>query len=303
MCSSSGGIRRARAILSFCFSVLMITLCACGDDNTGIPLFVKRNEAPHANAGTEQKVAEAGIEVSLDGSGSGDPEGDNISYLWTITGRPLGSLTALSSAVISNPTFTPDKAGKYDMSLIVSDGALNSPADTVAVWVGRPVPDTGQLSSVVSGDDGDHSFNPMSYTDNGDGTVLDNVSGLTWQKCSVGQSGSDCAASIAAAYNWYQAAGIYHVASNPDTINICGGLALAGSGWRLPTFYELSTILDYGVLTTSIDTAVFPGTLSENYWTSTGHVTNTADAWVIAFADGNSSQVGKTATLRVRCVR
>ncbi len=60
------------------------------------------------------------------------------------------------------------------------------------------LPDTGQTKcyQVVSpyaeihcagtGQDGAYNINPMSYTDNGNGTVTDNNTGLMWQKCSVG---------------------------------------------------------------------------------------------------------------------
>src|SRR5450755_69744 len=41
-----------------------------------------------------------------------------------------------------------------------------------------------------------------SYTDNGDGTITDNVSALMWKKCSEGLSGSNCATGTATETNW-----------------------------------------------------------------------------------------------------
>ncbi|MCK7470011.1 MAG: DUF1566 domain-containing protein [Desulfomicrobium escambiense] len=62
------------------------------------------------------------------------------------------------------------------------------------------LPDTGQTKcyQVVSpyaeipragtGQDGAYSINPMSYTDNGNGTVTDNNTGLMWQQQDDGKS-------------------------------------------------------------------------------------------------------------------
>jgi hypothetical protein len=45
-----------------------------------------------------------------------------------------------------------------------------------------------EIDCAGTGQDGAYSYNPLSYTDNGDGTVTDNNTGLIWQKCSVGQT-------------------------------------------------------------------------------------------------------------------
>jgi hypothetical protein len=254
---------------------------------------VNGNNSPIANAGSDQKVAAAGIQVTLDGSGSSDPDGSLPTYVWSFTTRPVGSLAALSSSSVVNPTFTPDKAGVYTLSLLVNDGQVNSPADTVTVRAGQPVPDTGQTRwySTVYGDDGDYTINPMSYTDNGDGTIFDNVTGLTWQKCSVGQSGLDCATGTAATYDWTTAG------------TTCGNLNLAGTGWRLPTDFELTTLVDYGVYNPAIDTAYFPATVSSVYWSSTTYAPDTTYAWGVYFSYGSAYGNVKTVTNYVRCVR
>ncbi len=251
------------------------------------------NTAPIANAGPDQKVAAAGIMVTLDGSSSSDPDGSTPTYAWSFTTRPVGSMATLSSSVVSNPTFTPDKAGKYELSLVVNDGQVNSPADTVTVRAGMPVPDTGQTRwySTAFGDDGDYTINPLSYTDNGDGTILDNVTGLTWQKCTMGQSGLDCATGTAATYDWATAG------------TTCGSLSLAGTGWRLPTDYELMTIVDYSVYSPAIDTAYFPKTVSSDYWSSTSFAPFTTYAWNVLFNLGNVGGNDKTGAHYVRCVR
>jgi len=67
------------------------------------------------------QAAIVGQTVGLDGSGSFDPDGDVLTYSWTLQ-VPAGSLTSLSGATTAYPTFVPDMAGTYIANLTVSDG-------------------------------------------------------------------------------------------------------------------------------------------------------------------------------------
>ena len=89
------------------------------------------NDAPTANAGLDQNVAE-GATVTLAGTGT-DPEGQTLTYAWT---APDG--ITLSSTTAASPTFTaPDRTADYTLtfSLVVNDGTSDSAADTVDVNV------------------------------------------------------------------------------------------------------------------------------------------------------------------------
>ncbi len=92
------------------------------------------NRAPVANAG-EDATAAPGDVVSLDGSGSLDPDGDEIIYRWELS-KPEGSSATLTSSNFVQTTFQPDLPGDYTATLIVSDGELDSPPDIVTVVVG-----------------------------------------------------------------------------------------------------------------------------------------------------------------------
>jgi len=95
--------------------------------------FTTSNSPPIAKAGNDQSVNE-GTFVTLDGSGSSDPNGDALSYTWTV--KPT-SIT-LSSTTASKPTFTaPEVASNtiYTFNLVVSDGKGGSSGDKVLITI------------------------------------------------------------------------------------------------------------------------------------------------------------------------
>ena len=91
-----------------------------------------QNRAPVADAGGDQSVL-AGEPAQLDGSGSSDPDGDALTYAWTILTAPSGSSATLSDPTAQTPSLTPDLPGLYSVQLIVNDGALDSPPASVTI--------------------------------------------------------------------------------------------------------------------------------------------------------------------------
>jgi hypothetical protein len=88
------------------------------------------NQPPVARAGADQKVKLEAV-VTLDGSGSYDPEGQLITYGWKQAGGPT---VILSSAVISRPTFTaPAAPTVLTFTLTVTDslGLASAPDEAV----------------------------------------------------------------------------------------------------------------------------------------------------------------------------
>jgi K319-like protein len=92
------------------------------------------NSSPIADAGPDQAVVALGTTIHLNGAQSYDPDGDVITYTWSLAQMPTGSAATLSSASAVAPTFTADVQGTYVATLVVRDihGAL-SDADSVTV--------------------------------------------------------------------------------------------------------------------------------------------------------------------------
>ena len=95
-----------------------------------------------------------GSTVYLDGSKSSDVDGDPLTYRWSFTNKPTGSVAALSDQTIKKPTFAVDLPGTYVVQLIVNDGLLDSAPATVTVSTlnSRPVAEAGPPQTVNVGD-------------------------------------------------------------------------------------------------------------------------------------------------------
>ncbi|MEW6439888.1 MAG: PKD domain-containing protein [bacterium] len=116
-------------------------------DNGQNPLSAADN-VPVARAGQDQELDPT--VVTLNGTGSYDPNGDPLQHAWTQT---LGPSVKLSSASASSPTFIGKKAGEYRFRLVVSDGRVNSLPDEVSILIHnvRPSADAGKDRTLTAG--------------------------------------------------------------------------------------------------------------------------------------------------------
>jgi hypothetical protein len=122
------------------------------------------------------------------------------------------------------------------------------------------------------------------FTDNGDGTITDNLTQLIWQKVPN-----------TIALTWEQA------------IVYAEGLALAGStDWRLPNIKELESLNDESRTNPSVNTSYFSTIGVRNYWSSTTllpNPNNLTSAWYWSTQFGITTYDMKTNTNYVICVR
>ena len=123
-----------------------------------------------------------------------------------------------------------------------------------------PVEKTGQTTSYAAGDDGDLekgvTWPSPRFTDNTNGTVTDNLTGLIWLK------NANC----------------FGTRTWADALSDCNSLASGSYGlsdgsvagdWRLPNVKELQSLIHYGVYGPAL-----PNTLGTGQWSESDPFTN-----------------------------
>ncbi|MDX8389074.1 MAG: DUF1566 domain-containing protein [Mariprofundaceae bacterium] len=137
------------------------------------------------------------------------------------------------------------------------------------------------------------------FTDNGDGTVTHNKTGLMWKRCSEGQTwdgvNSTCTGT-AATYTWQGALG------QADTLNTTGGFATF-TDWRVPNIKELASIVEEQCNVPAINAVIFPATPSLRYWSSSSYSADALSAWYVNFGLGHDHAYLKSINIYVRVVR
>ncbi|PJZ48490.1 hypothetical protein CH362_14915 [Leptospira saintgironsiae] len=171
----------------------------------------------------------------------------------------------------------------YSWATVFSDGSATTsvkPTSNGIFCVSSSNSHSAQISFTI---------NKVAGVENG--TVTDNVTGLTWQKCTNGLSGTSCNTGSATGSTWTTA------------LASCNALTLAGKTWRLPNINELRSIMDYSKANPSVDTIYFPGTLSNYYWSSTSYSPSPSNAWYVHFNRGLVSPfAAKSNSYFIRCV-
>ena len=186
-------------------------------------------------------------------------------------------------------------------------------------------PATGQLTPAVGTmthtgatvrDDGFvKAGGPLSYRDNGDGTISDLNTGLMWEKKSMDGTDHD----VTKVFPWsslFQAT----IWDWIDAINteVANGIGFAGfNDWRIPNVKELQSIVNYGTFGPAVDPAFHnnesPGctvltcsatAVARAYWSSTTIAVAAAiDAWDVEFVNGVVTGGLKSDSFFVRAVR
>lgn len=175
------------------------------------------------------------------------------------TGLAFGQVvtgTHVASQPVNTTTYTPT-AGS-------ANGARLT-AYPIGAWSEAALPDTSQVVSTTAtfGEDSDYtSTNQQSFTDNGNGTITDNVTGLMWQKVDAGEM------------TWENAV-------NNATAQTTGGY----SDWRLPNPQELFSIMNHeNQNPAAINTTYFPSNpagTAEYWWTRDAFGSSTTQVWCV----------------------
>jgi hypothetical protein len=92
-------------------------------------LSLDTNDPPHAHISSSSEMVEVGEPVFFDGRGSTDPEGDDLSYKWTINETMFNEQSCF---YYSFPT-----PGNFTVVLKVEDSSGNIDTETVIIDVAR----------------------------------------------------------------------------------------------------------------------------------------------------------------------
>lgn len=236
------------------------------------------------------------IYYKLQSSGSAGSFGLNPSSAPTSTMRTLQEIYDAAPDFNSSPGNA--TAGDVCNSKTFYTNSATRQTGTRTACSDLSFPDTGQTSSYGTGDDADYTSSnsahtcDMSFTDNGNGTITDNCTGLMWKKCVEPDTSTSNCAGTQSTYTWTNA------------LARCEGLSYAGyTDWRLPNVKELVSIVNYQVYDPSINTTYFPATPSSYHWSSTTLMIRTDYAWYVNFYYGNAGSSNLTSAYYVRCVR
>ena len=112
---------------------------------------------------------------------------------------------------------------------------------------------------------------PLSYLDNGDGTITDLNTGLMWEMKDTLGGLHD----VGNVYRWSGNGSLETIWDWLDLVNTENGIGFAGhTDWRIPNVKELQSIVDYGRSGPSIDPVFGPA--ASGYWASSSSVFNPA---------------------------
>ena len=188
------------------------------------------------------------------------------------------------SNTASNMIFGPKAAGAWPagVSLLVPQGsqvATGSADQTGATGAqgstGLVVPNGTIVPSGTSG---------TRFTDNGNGTVTDNLSGLIWLKNANCTDTSGTISKTSETMTWTSAL----TWSNNLANGLCGLTDGSTAGqWRLPNREELLSLVDQSAYNPALPTGhLFTSVQSNSYWSSSSSSVNTGYAWGVSMNDG-----------------
>lgn len=269
---------------------LLLAACGCGDGDTTRP----DDTTPSPVSSTVPPDGATNVEVDafittvfiedIDPSSITDTT-------FTLSYNPLvpGTVTYYSGA--KTATFTPDTDLSYSTTYtttitaeVMGLAGMGSPMTIVYTWSFTTIafrtslvdpPRTGQITSYATEDDGDIgsgiAWPTPRFTDNVDGTITDELTGLMWLK------DGNCLGF----QNWQYGAfdRIDSLNINPDSCD-CQDYTAEYTDWRLPNVNELESLINAGVpnSATWLNNLGFTNVQVLYYWSSTTFAYNTMSA-------------------------
>ncbi|MBS1577256.1 MAG: hypothetical protein JST09_18305, partial [Bacteroidetes bacterium] len=145
------------------------------------------NQAPVANAGTNQTITLPANSVTLDGSNSKDPDGTISAYAWSkVSGPSQGSITNASSA---STTATSLVQGTYIFKLTVTDNSNATGSDSVIITV-NGIPNQAPIANAGSNKTITLPVNTVTLDGSASSDVDGTINSYSWVKASGPSQGS-----------------------------------------------------------------------------------------------------------------
>ena len=136
------------------------------------------------------------------------------------------------------------------------------------------------------------------FSNNGNGTVTDNKTGLMWKRCIEGQrfnTVTNACDGHAVVYTWDAA---LQQAQSVNTLGFAGA-----NDWSVPNIKELGSLVERQCVHPSINATVFPNTSSSFFWSSSSYAYGSGNAWVVYFGYGGDYWDVKGSSFQLRLVR
>ena len=135
------------------------------------------------------------------------------------------------------------------------------------------------------------------FKDNGDGTLTDIQSGLTWMRCALGQTWNSATCVGTPSGHAWQA-----TLNAADQLNKQGGYA-GHRDWRVPHIPELAMISERQCADPRINLGLFPATPAAPFWSATPRKGFDNDAYMLSFGPEGATPSNKGEGHFVRLVR
>lgn len=200
--------------------LIMSLVCGCGDDS--------------GSDDNDDNDTVSPMDMDDDGDGFTENEGDCNDTDASI--NPNASEVCGDGIDQDCNGSDPSCAAATETYRIVDTGQANCYDDYDSEIV---CPDPGE---VFYGQDAQHNSNMADYTDHGNGTITDNITGLMWQKSPDSDGDGDIEADDKLSYN--------DAVAGASSVNL-GGY----DDWRLPTIKELYSLINFS----GVDPSGFEG--------------------------------------------
>ncbi len=131
-------------------------------NNEGVVYLFSSNAPPDANAGEDQIVectSPSGTPVTLDGSGSSDPNGDPLTYTWRENGNIIAGPTNSATSQVSF------SLGSHTVELTVEDGKGGTDTDVVVINVVDTTPPVITLQPAITLWPPNHKYTTINVAD------------------------------------------------------------------------------------------------------------------------------------------